>query len=92
MSNLFEENKKLAHLINNYTNSRGQKKVNIDSWRKFKTSGLVKRDGKKCYWCPKHVREGDYAGLYVAHSASDHDEWVEHRKEWGKNKKKKSGN
>ena len=66
--------------------------MNIDSWRNFKTSGLVKRDGNKCYRFPKHVREGDYDGLYVTHLASDHDEWVEHRKEWGKNKKEKSGN
>ena len=46
MSSLFEENKKSAHLTNNYTNSGGQKKVNIDPWRKVNINGSVERDRK----------------------------------------------
>ena len=48
MSNLFEGNK-LAHLANNYTNSGGQKKANIASWRKVKTSVSVVKNENKWY-------------------------------------------
>ena len=68
MSSLFEENIKSAHLTSNYTNSGRQKKANIDSWYKVKTRGSVKRDRKKWYCCPTHVRNGFYDGIYITSS------------------------
>ena len=33
------------------------------------------KDGKTWHWCPHHVVEGKYDGLYVTHKPEDHDEW-----------------
>ena len=86
MSILFEEHRKSAYLTNNYSNSGGKNKVNIDYWRKVRTSDSVKKDRKKWYWCPKHVCGGDYDELYITHPASKHSEWVERYDNWGKKK------
>eukprot|EP00978_Attheya_sp_CCMP212_P047633 scaffold422691_cov94-Attheya_sp.AAC.1 len=32
-------------------------------------------DGKTYHWCPHHVMDGEYDGLYVLHPPSKHPEW-----------------
>ena len=88
MSNLLDISKS-AHLTNNQSNSGRQNKINIASWRKFKTSALVKRDNKKWYWCPKHTCKGDYDRIYVTHPAPEHDKCVEKLNNWGNKKEEK---
>ena len=42
-------------------------------------------DEKSNYWCPHHVRDGDYDGLYVcSHKPKEHDEWAKDKKGFSK--------
>ena len=65
----------------NGSNSNGNRtsryEDNIATWRKSKDFGdSVEKDGKKYYWCPKHL---DGNGLYVTHHPKDHGV---HRSKW----------
>ena len=45
---------------------------------------MIKKEGKTWYWCPKHVSQGKYDGLYVTHKPEDHDEWAKNRNRFRK--------
>ena len=64
----------------------------LDDWR-MKFDGNVSKvvAGKTWHWCKRHIQEGVYDGLYVTHKQEDHDDWVELRKNWNKNKKPSAG-
>ena len=67
------------------TKSGGGGSVQIEDWRKKKGSATKLVDGKTYYWCPKHVRDGDYNGLYVcSHKPKEHDEWAQDKKGFSK--------
>jgi hypothetical protein len=53
----------------------------VDAWRKKKSFGdSVERNGKTYCWCPHHVMEGQYDGLYVFYPPEKHAEWLEEKK------------
>ena len=58
----------------------------LDDWRMKKDGDSKVMDGKTWYWCPKHVQEGVYDGLYVTHKPEDHDAWQDRKRNWSKNK------
>ena len=58
----------------------------LDDWRMKKDGDSKTMDGKTWYWCPRHVQEGLYDGLYVTHRPEDHDAWADRKRNWKKNK------
>ena len=64
------------------------KYLTIDAWRMKKGELMIKKEGKTWYWCPKHVYQGKYDGLYVTHKPEDHDEWAKNRNRFKKREKK----
>ena len=58
----------------------------LEDWRiKFdKNEKTV--DGTAWYWCKHHVMDGVYDRLYVKHPENKHDEWVERKKGWKREK------
>ena len=58
----------------------------LDPWRMNKDGDTKVVDGKTWYWCPRHVLEGVYDGLYVTHPPGDHDAWADRKRNWRKNK------
>ena len=61
-----EQQEKLVVLSTNqkevYKSQKTQRKrlQAIADWRMKKTTNSVERDGKKWYWCPKHVVPGTH--------------------------------
>ncbi len=50
---------------------------------------MVKKDGKKLYWCNQHQYPGNATkGMYVFHKLTDHDSWAAKKASY---KKKKGG-
>ena len=66
---------------NNSGANSGKGFVTIDSWRKKNVGASLEKDGKTWYWCPKHIRENDYDGLYVKHRPENHEEWERRKRE-----------
>ena len=62
----------------------GATKTNIPDWKKTNTGPSIEMEGRTWYWCPHHVWEGHYDGLYMNHKPEGHDEWKAN-----KNKRKK---
>ena len=60
----------------------GGSRINIDAWRMTKTTPMVEKDGKTWYWCPHHVYEDKYNGLYVTHKPEDHEDWVKRKQSY----------
>ena len=54
-------------------------------WRLTKTKYTLERDGKKWYWCTKYGKDGQIP-MYVTHHYGDHDQWLENKRNWNKNK------
>ena len=68
---------------NNSSRSTG-KSSNIPDWKMKNTGPSIEMVGRTWYWCPHHIWEGHYNGLYMNHKPEDHDEW-----KLNKNKRKK---
>jgi hypothetical protein len=65
-----------------YFEKRCLTKVNNDA-----EFNMVKKDGKKLYWCNQHQYPGNATkGMYVFHKPTDHDSWAAKK---AKSKKKK---
>ena len=56
------------------------RKFGMDDWRFKKDGDSKKVDGEQWWWCPHHVQEGVYDGLYVKHPPEKHAEWEERKK------------
>ena len=69
------------------SSANNSKYLTIEAWRMTKGEPTVQRDGKTWHWCPKHVSQGKYDGLYVTHKPEDHDEWIKNRNKFKKNRK-----
>ena len=54
-------------------------------WRLTKTKDTFERDGKSWYWCTKHGKY-DQIPMYATHHPDNHDQWLENKKIWNKNK------
>ena len=65
--------------------------ISIDPWRMVKKGPTITMNGKTWHWCPHHVIEGKYNGLYVTHKPEDHDEWQK-KKDLNLEKKRASKN
>ena len=52
----------------------------MDIWRFKEDRNTKKVNGKQWWWCPLHVLEGIYDGLYVKHPPEKHSEWEERKK------------
>ena len=64
-----------AFVSNGQSQSQPSRFISIDAWRMVKKGASMEREGKTWYWCPRHVVQGKYDGLYVTHKPEDHDEW-----------------
>ena len=53
-----------------------------------KKGASMEKDGKTWYWCPLHVKEGLFDGLYMPHKPEDHDEWARKKKEKAEKQKR----
>ena len=65
----------------NATDSKPKPKLHIPEWRTIKKGDKVDKEGKTCWWCPHHKKEGLFDGLYMPHKPSEHDEWKKKKDE-----------
>jgi hypothetical protein len=49
--------------------------ANVEKWRTIKGKGKFTKNGKDWWWCPHHVKEDHWDGLYVRHKPSQHKGW-----------------
>ena len=61
----------------------------LDPWRIVKEGATKVVDINTCYWCPRHIKEGFYDGMYVTHPPEKHNEWMDRKINWGKKKSSK---
>lgn len=54
----------------------GKATLCIPVWRTIKGAMEVTRDRKTWYWCPHHVKEGLFDGLYMPHKECDYEDWA----------------
>ena len=55
--------------------------TNLPVWRTIKKGESIVSDGKTYHWCPHHVLQGKFDGLYMPHKAEEHDAWKAEKKE-----------
>ena len=57
----------------NNTKRRKPKKMyveglaNLESWLINKSKDKITRDGRDWWWCPKHMMDGKFGGVYMNH-------------------------
>ena len=90
MTKVNELESKLASKAFSFSSLNARKtfgtKFGMDDWRMVKDGASKAVDGETWWWCPHHVQEGVYDGLYVKYPPEKHEEWVEHKKNYKKNR------